>query len=175
MVAEGIAAALARCQGILPIAAVSADEAARCGERADAVALDQRLPDVGKTANDLRKKGVRVVLLSENSVGEDEGARVSTQSSVSALAAALVPGYGNSHAKGGARAQLLTPRERDILALVAQGFAGKQVARHLGISPKTVEQHKTRIFAKLDVPNQAAAVSAVLAPGRSDLWTLART
>jgi len=58
---------------------------------------------------------------------------------------------------------------------VARGFAGKQVASHLGISPKTVERHKTRIFAKLKVPNQAAAVSVVLAAGRSDLWTLART
>jgi DNA-binding CsgD family transcriptional regulator len=42
---------------------------------------------------------------------------------------------------------------------------GKQVARHLGISPKTVEQHKTRIFAKLGVPNQAAAVRMVVAAG----------
>jgi DNA-binding CsgD family transcriptional regulator len=46
------------------------------------------------------------------------------------------------------------------------------VARHLGISPKTVEVHKTRIFAKLGVPNQAAAVYAL---GNrmegSELWT----
>jgi protein AroM len=70
---------------------------------------------------------------------------------------------------------LLTPRERDVLSLVARGFAGKQVARHLGISPKTVEQHKTRIFSKLGVPNQAAAVSVAMGAGRSESWTLART
>jgi DNA-binding CsgD family transcriptional regulator len=172
MVAEGIAAALARCPGILPIAAIGVEEAARCCERADAIALDQRLPAVAKTANDLRKKGVRVVLVGDDPRGEDEGARVSTQSPVSVLAAALVPGYGNGHAKVGARARQLTPRERDVLTLVARGLAGKQVARHLGISPKTVEVHKTRIFAKLGVPNQAAAVYAL---GNrmegSELWT----
>jgi DNA-binding NarL/FixJ family response regulator len=51
----------------------------------------------------------------------------------------------------------LTGRERQILSLVAEGLAGKQVARVLGISPKTVERHKTRIYSKLGVPNQAAA------------------
>jgi DNA-binding CsgD family transcriptional regulator len=174
MIAEGIAAALAGCPGILPIAAVSIEEAARCAERADAVALDQCLAGAGATADALRRKGVRVVLVGEDSPGDDEGARVSTRSPVSALAAALIPGYSNGHAGTGAPLRLLTPREQDVLSLVAQGFAGKQVARYLGISPKTVEQHKTRIFAKLDVPNQAAAVSVVLGSGRSDLWTLAR-
>ena len=51
-------------------------------------------------------------------------------------------------------------REQEILRLVARGRSGKQVARQLGISPKTVERHKTRIFAKLGVPNQAAAAFA---------------
>ena len=49
-----------------------------------------------------------------------------------------------------------------MLSLAAQGLSGKQVARVLGISPKTVEHHKTRAFAKLGVPNQAAAVAALM-------------
>jgi DNA-binding CsgD family transcriptional regulator len=175
MIAEGIAAALAGRPGMLPIAAVSIEEAARCAERADAVALDQCLAGAAEAADALRRKGVRVVLVGEESPEGAGEARVSTRSPVSALAAALIPGYSNGHAEGGPPMRLLTPRERDVLSLVAQGFAGKQVARHLGISPKTVEQHKTRIFAKLGVPNQAAAVSAVLGSGRSELWTLART
>jgi DNA-binding CsgD family transcriptional regulator len=161
MVAEGIAAALARCPGILPIAATSVDEAALVCERADAIALDERLPKVDKTAHDIRKKGVRVVMVGENPAGEEGDVRVSTHSPVSKLAAVLVPGYVNGRSKVGDCAQLLTPRERDVLTLVARGFAGKQVARHLGISPKTVEVHKTRIFAKLGVPNQTAAVYAL--------------
>jgi DNA-binding CsgD family transcriptional regulator len=172
MLAEGIAAALARCPGILPIAATTVDEAALVCERADAIALDERFPAVDKTAEDIRRKGVRVVMVGENPAGEEGDVRVSTHSPVSKLAAALVPGYGAGRAKVGTRARLLTPRERDVLTLVARGLAGKQVARHLGISPKTVEVHKTRIFAKLGVPNQAAAVYA-LGNGMegSDLWT----
>ena len=42
---------------------------------------------------------------------------------------------------------------------MAAGLPGKQIATRLGISLKTVEQYKTRIYAKLGVPNQAAAVS----------------
>jgi DNA-binding NarL/FixJ family response regulator len=55
---------------------------------------------------------------------------------------------------------------------VARGLAAKQVARQLRISPKTVERHKTRIFTKLRVPNQAAAVRAAMDRelGRSDTW-----
>lgn len=175
MIAEGITAALAGRGGILPIAATSSEEAARWGGRAEAVALDQGLPYVEETANDLRKQGVRVVLLGESSSGAESGVSVSTRRPVEALAAALVPGWGNGHAPRRPSARLLTPREQEVLSLVARGFAGKQVARHLGISPKTVERHKTRIFAKLGVPNQAAAVCVLMSAERSDPWTFART
>jgi DNA-binding CsgD family transcriptional regulator len=49
------------------------------------------------------------------------------------------------------------------MRLVSRGLVGKQIARQLGISPKTVERHKTRIFAKLGVANQAAAVNVAFA------------
>lgn len=161
LVAEGIAAALTRYPWIVPVAvATSAAEGERWGERADAVALDQRLPGAEPAAGRLRRKGVRVVLLGEGG-GDDDGIRVSTRAPVASLASALVPGV---VARRPAPARL-TPREREILALVARGLAGKQVARQLGISPKTVERHKTRIFAKLGVPNQTAAVSVALADG----------
>jgi DNA-binding CsgD family transcriptional regulator len=87
--------------------------------------------------------------------------RVSLGSRIAALASALVPGISNG--KGSSE---LTKREREILDLVVQGLAAKQVARSLGISPKTVEHHKARIFRKLRVSNQTAAVSVVLGGGR---------
>ena len=92
--------------------------------------------------------------------GDDEGIRVATTQPISALAAALAPGT----ERRAAAADKLTEREREVLRLVAKGLAGKQVANQLGISLKTVEQHKARIYAKLGVPNQAAAVS-LLATG----------
>jgi DNA-binding CsgD family transcriptional regulator len=157
MVAEGIAAALAGFPGIVPIAvATDSVEGERWGERADAVAIDQDLQGAEKSAARLRRKGVRVVFIGADRAG-DEGIQVSLEASVATLAAALVPGSaGNGN--GASTGKVLTNREREVLGLVARGLAAKQVARHLGISPKTVERHKGHIFAKLGVSNQAAAV-----------------
>lgn len=156
MVAEGIAAALARFPGIVPIAVTTdSAEAERWGERADAVAIDQDLDGAETSAARLRRKGVRVVFIGEDREG-DEGIQVSLRAPVATLAAALVPGVGNGN--GAFSGRSLTNREREVLGLVARGMAAKQVARHLGISPKTVERHKGHIFAKLGVSNQAAAV-----------------
>lgn len=168
MFAEGIAAALTQYPGIIPVAvATTADEGVRRSEKADAVALDASLPGADRAAKRLRGKGVRVVFLGDG-CGEDEGIRVSTRSSVASLASALAPGMPTEPPS----TSRLTPREREILALVARGLAAKQVARHLGISAKTVERHKTKIFSKLGVPNQTAAVSLALSNGlgRSHTW-----
>ena len=45
----------------------------------------------------------------------------------------------------------LTQREQDIALMVCQGMSNKQIAERLYLSPKTVETHLTRVFAKLDV------------------------
>lgn len=170
MVAEGLAAALGQYPSIVPIAAVtSAAEGERHGQRADAVAIDHDLPGAEAAAKRLRRNGVRVVFIGD--VGDrEEGNHVSPHMPVASLASALVPNAGIAQSSG----EALTPRQREILALVARGLAGKQVARHLGISPKTVEQHKSRIFAKLGVPNQTAAVSLASAAtvGRRTTWSL---
>ncbi|QUQ67843.1 helix-turn-helix domain-containing protein [Kutzneria sp. CA-103260] len=58
------------------------------------------------------------------------------------------------------RRQALTTRELEVLYLISAGYAPRQVAAELGISPHTVEHHKQRIFAKLDVHNQAHAAAS---------------
>jgi DNA-binding NarL/FixJ family response regulator len=45
----------------------------------------------------------------------------------------------------------LTPREREVLALLAEGYTNKQVASRLGISAKTAETHRARIRSKLQL------------------------
>jgi DNA-binding CsgD family transcriptional regulator len=45
----------------------------------------------------------------------------------------------------------LTPRERQVLQLVAEGRSNKEVAAILGISTKTAETHRGRVMAKLDL------------------------
>jgi HD-GYP domain-containing protein (c-di-GMP phosphodiesterase class II) len=51
----------------------------------------------------------------------------------------------------------LTPREVEILCLVARGLSNKEIAGRLVISPKTVGKHVEHIYAKTDASNRAAA------------------
>jgi two-component system, NarL family, nitrate/nitrite response regulator NarL len=53
----------------------------------------------------------------------------------------------------------LTPREREILALLADGLANKQIAARLGISKNTVKTHLELVFDKLGVSSRAEAVA----------------
>ena len=52
----------------------------------------------------------------------------------------------------------LTPREREVLEHAVNGLHAKEIASALGISPRTVEVHKTRIMEKLEVRNIAELV-----------------
>ncbi len=48
----------------------------------------------------------------------------------------------------------LTPRERDVLRLIARGYLYKEVALELGISPRTVEHHVSAVLGKLQLTNR---------------------
>jgi DNA-binding NarL/FixJ family response regulator len=58
----------------------------------------------------------------------------------------------------------LSPREREILARIAEGCTNLEIGRRLFISEKTVRNHVTRIFEKLGVRSRAQAI--VLAKDR---------
>lgn len=60
---------------------------------------------------------------------------------------------------------VLSRREAEILASIAEGKAVKQTARDLGISPKTVENLQGRLFRKLEARNRAQAVARAHALG----------
>ena len=55
----------------------------------------------------------------------------------------------------------LTPREREVLRLIARGYAYKEVARELGISAKTVETHVSAVLRKLQLSNRHQLTSWV--------------
>ena len=63
----------------------------------------------------------------------------------------------------------LTPRETEILTLVGQGLGNKAVARHLGISVRTVKFHLESLFGRLGVTNRAGAVARGLTGGAIEL------
>ncbi len=56
-------------------------------------------------------------------------------------------------------ARILTPRERDVLRLVADGLGNPAIAIRLGISEHTVHRHVANMLVKLGVPSRAAAVA----------------
>lgn len=53
----------------------------------------------------------------------------------------------------------LTPREREVLQLLARGLANKQIAAQLGLSENTVKFHISSVYAKLGAGNRAEAVT----------------
>ncbi|WP_399030617.1 response regulator transcription factor [Streptomyces sp. 15-116A] len=65
----------------------------------------------------------------------------------------------------GAASSPLTPREREILVLVAQGRTNARIARQLGIGEATVKTHLLSAFRKLGVSDRTGAVMAALSSG----------
>ena len=62
-------------------------------------------------------------------------------------------------------APVLSPRERQILELIAAGELAPEIARHLGLSPATVRTHLQHLYEKLGVSDRAAAVAAAMRRG----------
>ena len=56
----------------------------------------------------------------------------------------------------------MTPREREVLKLVAEGNSNKKVADKLGISVRTAEHHRLNTMKKLGVTNTAGLVRHAL-------------
>ena len=63
------------------------------------------------------------------------------------------------------RLATLTAREREVMEHAARGLHAKEIAAALGLSPRTVEVHKSRLMAKLGVRNVAELVRFALAAG----------
>jgi DNA-binding NarL/FixJ family response regulator len=61
-------------------------------------------------------------------------------------------------ARAGRPFPMLTDREREVLDLVASGYSNTQIARRLVLSDKTVRNHVSNIFTKLDVTDRVAAI-----------------
>jgi DNA-binding NarL/FixJ family response regulator len=78
---------------------------------------------------------------------------------------------GTTPAAPGAEVQVLTPREREVLALIGEGLSNTEIARALTLGEGTIKTHVGHIFAKLDLRDRAAAVvfafdHGLVQPGR---------
>jgi FixJ family two-component response regulator len=61
----------------------------------------------------------------------------------------------------------LTRREQEVLGWLVKGESNKEAARRLGISPRTIEVHRSRIMEKLDARNTADLIRIVMSEGRA--------
>ncbi|KJS36361.1 MAG: response regulator FixJ [Hyphomonas sp. BRH_c22] len=66
-------------------------------------------------------------------------------------------------AKG--RVERLTPREKDVLVGLVDGFTNKMIAETLDISPRTVEIHRANLMEKLDAPSLSSVLRIAFAAG----------
>lgn len=80
----------------------------------------------------------------------------------SGIADTVVEAYLRDEANSGS---VLTSRERQILQLVAEGNASKEIARILNLTIKTVESHRNRLMRKLDATNIAGLVRHAVRQG----------
>ncbi len=79
---------------------------------------------------------------------------------------------GTAPAAPGPAVEVLTPRERDVLALIGEGLSNTEIAQTLVLGEGTIKTHVGHIFAKLQLRDRAAAVvfafdHGLVRPGRS--------
>ena len=63
----------------------------------------------------------------------------------------------------------LSEREREVLALIAEGKSNKEIAMHLGIGVRTIETHRERIMRKLDIHTVAGLTKYAIARGMTTM------
>jgi predicted ATPase/DNA-binding NarL/FixJ family response regulator len=90
----------------------------------------------------------------------DSTAETSTELALSPAARSALPDHGsNAHDFG------LTPRESEVLKLLAEGLSDREIAESLFLSPRTVGWHVNHVLTKLDVPTRTAAATIAVRRG----------
>jgi FixJ family two-component response regulator len=153
---------------------------------AGCVVADLRLPGMSgvELQAQLRTRGSMLPFVIITAHGDVPTARVAFQAQAvdflekpfdeAHLHAAIETAFGledrriqRAHARQGDAERLarLTAREREVMEHAAMGLHAKEIAATLGISPRTVEVHKTRLMAKLGVRNIAELVRFTMVAG----------
>lgn len=83
----------------------------------------------------------------------------------SEISRVVIERYLSSEGSSAEEAVALSDRERQILQLVAEGHTNRQIATALGISPKTVDTHRTRLMTKLDIHDTPGLVRYAIRKG----------
>jgi len=151
---------------------------------AGCVVADVRLPGLSgvQLQEELRKRGTALPFVIITAHGDVPTARAAFRSHAvdflekpfdhAQLCAAIDTGFAleerriqrqDSQRSDAAKLNRLTRREREVLEQAARGLGSKEIGIALGISPRTVEVHKTRIMEKLGVRNVVELVRFAIA------------
>jgi DNA-binding NarL/FixJ family response regulator len=149
--------------------------------RPDVLLVDFRLPDGLGTelVRRFRREGVSapaLLMTAGRSPGLNEAVRDAggqggilksgaVSELVDALRAVASRRARRGHATSGGGRSLLSPRERQVLRLVARGRTNREIAADLGVGPETVKTLLARAFAKLGAHRRAEAVATAQAKG----------
>jgi two-component system invasion response regulator UvrY len=111
----------------------------------------------------LGKAGVAGYVIKSDAANELLGAIRAVAAGKRYISPAVAPVVLDKLRKGAQRiansdGDILTERERKVLKLIAEGVGTKTIAERLGISPKTVQVHRSNLAAKLRLPSTAAIV-----------------
>lgn len=71
----------------------------------------------------------------------------------------------NARSGSGVKDHVLSPREREVVVLVARGLTSRQIADQLCVSLKTIETHRYRIFRELQIKSRAQLVNYAIQNG----------
>jgi DNA-binding NarL/FixJ family response regulator len=85
-----------------------------------------------------------------------------------AIAKRLMEKMRETFANGGVvkrKGNVLTPREAEVLQLIAEGYPNKLIAAELGLSIKTVEKHRQQVMNKLNIHQVAGLTRHAIATG----------
>jgi len=85
------------------------------------------------------------------------------------LTAEVMEAMKQSPTKGSNPLGSLTPRQREVLQLLAQGLSAKEIASHLSISARTAEFHKYQIMEALDIHSNAELIRFAIKNGLVEL------
>lgn len=109
--------------------------------------------DAPSTMREAMQAGARAYLL-KDSPAEDIVQAIYAVMNGQVLQPAQLEGFAPSE-RGAAS---LTPREREVLRLIAEGLSSKAIGQQLDMGVRTVETHRTHLRRKLDLPSPAALV-----------------
>lgn len=192
IVRDGIRSLLSRMPGMVVVGeAANGREALELADetRPDIAVLDVSMPELSgiEAARELKARhpGLRVLLLTMHSrdavlsdaldAGVDgyllkDAGTTELEVALRAIAQGhsyLSPALSRKVIQGTLAEQRtpLTPRQREILQLVAEGHSTKGIARRLGLSPRTVENHRRQIMDRLEIRDLAGLVRYAISIG----------